>query len=57
MKQARERTLGIRALIRGGGGTRQAITSTSDLSEAAVDRLAQETDKRVALVQTTASIA
>lgn len=51
VKQARERTLGIRALVRGGGGTRQAITSTSDLSPEAVDRMAEET---VALARQTA---
>ena len=31
VKQARERKLGVRALVRGAGGTRSAITSTSDL--------------------------
>ena len=51
VKQARERTLGIRALVRGGGGTRTAITSTSDLSRDAVDRLAEDT---VALARQTA---
>ena len=39
VKQARERTLGIRALVRGSDGTRSALTSTSDLSAAAVDRM------------------
>jgi PmbA protein len=40
--QAREHTLGIRALIGGEGGYRSAITSTSDLSPAAVERMAGE---------------
>ncbi len=40
VKQAREHTLGIRALVRGAGGTRTAITSTSDLAPDAVDRMA-----------------
>jgi PmbA protein len=43
VKQARERTLGIRALVRGPGGARSAVTSTSDLSEPAVARMARET--------------
>lgn len=43
VKQSRGRTLGIRALVRGEGGTRSAITSTSDLSPAAIDRMAAET--------------
>ena len=51
VKQARERTLGIRALVRGSGGMRSAITSTSDLSPSAVDRLAEDT---VALARQTA---
>lgn len=51
VKQARERTLGIRALVRGAGGLRSALTSTSDLSPAAVDRMAEET---VALARATA---
>ena len=38
VKQARERTLGIRALIRGPDGTRSAITSTSDLAPAEIGR-------------------
>jgi len=42
VKQARERILGIRALVRGGAGHRSAITSTSDLSPAAIDRMATE---------------
>ncbi len=49
--QARERSLSIRALVRGSGGARSAITSTSDLSLAAVDRMADET---VALARATA---
>jgi PmbA protein len=36
VKQAREHRLGIRALVRAGDGFRSAITSTSDLSEAAI---------------------
>jgi PmbA protein len=51
VKQARERTLGIRALVRGSAGLRSALTSTSDLSSAAVDRMAEET---VALARATA---
>jgi len=51
VKQARERTLGIRALVRGRGGARSAVTSTSDLSEEAVARMARET---VALANATA---
>ncbi len=43
VKQARERTLGIRALVRGAGGSRSAVTSTSDLSAEAVARMARET--------------
>ena len=42
VKQSRERTLGIRALVRGAAGFRSAITSTSDLSPDAVDRMASE---------------
>jgi PmbA protein len=41
--QARERTLGIRALVAGEQGARSASTSTSDLSPEAVDRMAAET--------------
>ena len=51
VKQARERTLGIRALVGGDRGKSSAITATSDLSEAAVTRMASET---VALARTTA---
>jgi PmbA protein len=43
VKQARERTLGIRAFVEGPGGLRQASTSTSDLSAAAIERMAEET--------------
>jgi PmbA protein len=43
VKQARERTLGIRALVRGPRGARSAVTSTSDVSEDAVERMAGET--------------
>jgi PmbA protein len=43
VKQARERTLGIRALVRGTSGARSAVTSTSDVSEEAVARMARET--------------
>jgi PmbA protein len=49
--QARERSLGIRALVAGRRGLRSAVTSTSDLSPEAVDRMAQET---VALARATA---
>jgi len=51
VKQAREHTLGIRALIRGPEGYRSAITSTSDLAPEAVDKMAAET---VALARATA---
>jgi PmbA protein len=51
VKQARERTLGIRAFVEGPGGLSQASTSTSDLSPAAVERMAEET---VALARATA---
>ena len=51
VKQARERTLGIRALVQGADGLRSALTSTSDLSPAAVERMADET---VALARATA---
>jgi PmbA protein len=43
VKQARERTLGIRALVKGAHGQRSAVTSTSDLSPQAVERMAEET--------------
>jgi len=42
VSQAREHTLGIRALVGGGVGFRSAITSTSDLSDEAVDRMARD---------------
>jgi PmbA protein len=51
VKQARERTLGIRAFVPGPKGLRSAITSTSDLTSDAVDRLADDT---VALATATA---
>ncbi len=43
VKQARERTLGIRALVRGENGLRSALTSTSDLSDDVIDRMAEDT--------------
>jgi len=52
VSQAREHTLGIRALVGDGGGFGSAITSTSDLSEAAVERMAREA---VALARATAA--
>jgi PmbA protein len=51
VKQARERKLGVRALVRGARGTRSAITSSSDLSEQAVRAIALEA---VALARATA---
>ena len=42
IKQARERSVGIRALVRGARGTRQALTSTRDLSENAVREMASQ---------------
>ncbi len=54
VKQARERTLGLRVFVNGGGpgsGLRQAITSTSDLSDEAIARMAEEA---VALARETA---
>jgi len=50
--QARERVLGIRALVAGEHGARSASTSTSDLSPDAVDKMAEET---VALARATAA--
>jgi PmbA protein len=50
--QARQRTLGIRALVASEQGTRSASTSTSDLSPEAVDRMAAET---VTLARATAA--
>jgi PmbA protein len=52
VSQAREHTLGIRALVRGDGGFQSAVTSTSDLSDAAVERMAGEA---VALGRATAA--
>ena len=49
VKQARERKLGVRALVRGAHGTRSAITSTSDLGESALRAIAAEA---VALART-----
>ena len=49
--QSKGRTLGIRALVAGKEGLRQAVTSTSDLAFDAVERMAQET---VALARATA---
>jgi PmbA protein len=43
VKQAREKNLSIRAFVKAPEGLRSAITSTSDLSDAAVDRMARET--------------
>ena len=51
VKQARERTLGIRTFVKGPHGLRSAITSTSDLAPEALDRLADDT---VALAAETA---
>ena len=51
VKQARERCLGIRVLIAGPAGMRSAVTSTSDVSPDAIDRMAAET---VALARATA---
>lgn len=51
VKQAAERTLGIRVLLGGDDGMRSAITSTSDLAPDAVDRMAAEC---VALARATA---
>jgi len=49
--EAREHTLGIRALVAGDGGFQSAITSTSDLSDDAIDRMARDA---VAIARTTA---
>jgi PmbA protein len=51
VKQAREHTLGIRAFVSGRDGLRSALTSTSDLDDDALERLARET---VALARATA---
>ncbi|MCP3983282.1 MAG: TldD/PmbA family protein [bacterium] len=52
VKQARERTLGLRVFVDAGrGGLQQAISSTSDLGENAIERLAEQS---VALARETA---
>jgi PmbA protein len=51
VKQAHERGLGIRVLVAGKNGLQTAIVSTSDLSSAAVTRMAEEA---VALARATA---
>lgn len=51
VKQARERALGIRALVRDAEGTRTATTSTSDLDPASVEKMVDET---IALARATA---
>jgi PmbA protein len=51
VKQARERCLGLRTLVGSNGGRSTAISSTCDLADAAVDRMAEET---VALARATA---
>jgi PmbA protein len=43
VKQARSRTLGLRCFVRAPGGLRVALTSTTDLAPAAVERLVDET--------------
>lgn len=43
VKQAQERCLGIRAMVAGTDGLSTAVTSTSDLSPEAVERMARET--------------
>jgi PmbA protein len=43
VSQARERVLGIRALVGSSEGFRSAVSSTSDLSPSAVERMAEET--------------
>ncbi len=43
VKQARDRTLGLRAFVEGRSGLRTALTSTSDLSPDVVERMAEET--------------
>lgn len=52
VKQARERGLGIRTFVNGGAGRSVAVTSTSDLAEDAIARMAEET---VALARATAA--
>lgn len=51
VKQADERCLGIRTLVAHDNGFSSAVTSTCDLAEEAIDRLAEET---VALARATA---
>jgi len=51
VKQSKERTLGIRAMVQGADGLSTAVTSTSDLSPETALKLAEET---VALAQATA---
>ena len=51
VKQAQERGLGLRVLVAGVGGLQSAVVSTSDLSDDAVDRMA---DEAVALARETA---
>ena len=51
VKQAREQTLGLRSFVEGSGGLRCAITSTSDLRDETVSRIAEEC---VALARATA---
>ena len=43
VKQSRSRTLGLRAFVRAPGGLRVALTSTTDLAPAAVERLVDDT--------------
>jgi len=45
VKQARERILGIRALVRGPQGARSAVISTSDLSTPAIEHMASEASR------------
>jgi PmbA protein len=51
LQHSRERTLGIRVFADGAGGLRSAVTSSSDLSQAAIARLAEDS---VALARATA---
>ena len=51
VKQSRERTLGLRAFVRGARGLRTALVSSSDLSKVALERLAEDA---VALARATA---
>ncbi len=51
VKQSRERTLGLRAFVRGARGLRTALVSSSDLSAGALERLAEDA---VALARATA---